>query len=223
MATRKRRVKRPRKVRPVVKEVEEDILEEELQEEVAPAPKPRRRRKAKVVEPEPEEEEYDEDEYEDEEPEPAPKPRRRRKVKVIEPEPEPELEVAEVTDLDVFYGLLENLDDGDTLTITRTGEETWTVSSGDAAPTAPAVQKLRGAAFLDEVCTPEYRAHEEEWTDLTLAEKKQAAKKLKVKWEGHADARVDNIRMTQAVRKHLGIEKFKPQYTGRAARAAIRG
>lgn len=223
MATRKRR-KRTVVKPPVVEEeeiLEEEDLEDDEEEIEEPEPKkPARRRRRKVVEEPTDDDEEEEDEVEEK---PVKKvTRRRTKKKVVEPEPEPEPQVANVSDLDVFYGLLENLDDGATLVITRTGEDTWSVSGGSAAVLASGPQKLKGKAYYDEVYSMEFIEHHEMWKQLTASEKKAQAKKLKATWEPHEDERVEVMRVTAAVRAKLGIEKYKEQYQTRAARAAIK-
>jgi len=224
MAKRRRRTRAR-----VVKPKEEEILEEELleededfeDEEEEPTPKSTtRRRRRKVVEEPPDDEEDEEEE------EPAPKKvTRRRTRKVVKPEPEePEPVKADVSDLDVFYGLLESLDEGQTLVISRTGEDTWSVSSASGGVAAGGgLQKLKGKAYYDEVYSSEFVEHHEMWKELTFAEKKAQARKIKAKWEAHEDSRVEVMRVTAAVRAELKIEKYKPEYRTRAARAAIKG
>jgi len=212
----------------VVKPKEEEILEdeelledledeEEEEEEAKVKPATRRRRRRKVVEEPPD------DDFEDEkEDEPTPKKTRRRtRKKVVEPEPEPVK--ADVSDLDVFYGLLESLDEGHTLVVSRTGEDTWSVSSSGTAAVVAGPQKLKGQAYWMKVLSPEFLEFDEEWKELTFAEKKVKAKKAKARWEAHEDDRVEAMRVKPALMKKLGIEKYKPEYQTRAARAAIKG
>jgi len=239
------RRRKARVVNPVVEEEVEEILEEEELEEdeeevVEPKPATRRRRKRKVVEPEPEE---DEDEEEEEEVEvevvskPAP---RRRKKKVVEPEPEededepaptrrkrvkkvvkPVVEEA-FSSADMFEAILDGLAEDQTVIVTRAGDG-WVLSAGTADTVLAKPTLLRGRAYSDEVQSDEFKAHKAEWRELTFSEKKAHAKKIKAVWEPHDDSRVEVMRITSAVRTKLGIEKYKPEYRSRAARAAIRG
>jgi hypothetical protein len=70
---------------------------------------------------------------------------------------------------------------------------------------------------------PNYLEWINTWKAKSYAEKKAYAKKAKIKWEEHADERIDVMRITQAVREAEGIEKYKPEYRSRQARAALRG
>lgn len=182
-----------------------------------------RRRKPRVVgkeEPvEVEEEEFEDEEEEEEEVEkPAPKRRTRRK-KVVKEEPPEEEELAFSAD-DPIMAIAAQLADGKSLLITKTDEGTFVLAFWSEG--AAVGKQLRGAAYWDEVLSPEYVAHYEEWTELTFAEKKKQAQKLKATWEPHDNPKVEVMRITQAVRTKLGIEKYKEQYKTRADRAAIR-
>lgn len=195
----KRRKRRARVVReePEAEEVLEE-LEEEI-EELEEAPSKRKRRK--VVEPEPE----------------APPKRKRKVARKVELEPE---EPASSEDL--LNCILEGLDDGQSMTITRESDTSWVLAVGGVVEVAPATQKLSGKAYSDEVRSQEFQDHAVVWKELSFEEKLAHAEKLDVQWKEHDDPRVEVIRVTAAVREKLGIEKYKPQYRTRAARAAIR-
>ena len=223
--TRRRRIRRKKVEEPVEEEVIEE--EEELEEELDDL----------------EDDDYDDDEeYEDDdeeelEPEPPPKPTKPAPKKVKKPvakkkpapkpKAEPEPEVIEVKKVDtviaeeVLTGLLDAMDDGQSINITRVSGKQWQLSSGKAAVAAG--PRLKGKEFDIEVQTPEYREWHEDWSTLTYAEKKKEAKRLKANWETHSDERVDNIRISAAVRAKLGIEKYKPEYRTQAARNAVKG
>jgi hypothetical protein len=234
---RRRRIRRKKVEEPVEEEVIEE--EEELEEELDDL--------EDDDDDDDDDDEYDDDdeEYEDEdeeelEPEPPPKPTKPAPKKVKKPvakkkpapkpkaKPEPEEEVIEVKKVDtviaeeVLTGLLDAMDDGQSIIITKVSGKQWQISSGQAAAVA-AGPKFKGKEFDIEVQTPEYREWQEDWSTLTYAEKKKEAKRLKVKWESHNDARVDNIRISAAVRASLGIEKYKPEYRTQAARNAVKG
>ena len=187
-----------------------------------------RRRRARVVKPvEVEEEELlveeEEllDEDDDEEEVVEPKPKRRRK-KVVEVEPEPELEEAAFSSTDLFEAILGGLSEGQSVTITASEDE-WVLSAGGETVAAPKVTLLKGRAYHDEVLAEEFLDWREKWQELTFSEKKAQAKKAKAEWDEHEDPRVEAMRIAAAIREALGIEKYKPEYRTRAARAAIRG
>jgi len=196
---------------------EEELLDEDDDEEEVVEPKPKRRRKKVVeVEPEPESEEYEEEE------EVEPAPRKRRRKKVVEVEPEPESEEAAFSSADLFEAILGGLSEGQSVTITASEDE-WVLSAGGETVAAPKVTLLKGRAYHDEVLAEEFLDWREKWQELTFSEKKAQAKKAKAEWDEHEDPRVEAMRIAAAIREALGIEKYKPEYRTRAARAAIRG
>lgn len=202
----------------------------------------RRKRRARVVREEPEEvlgELENNGDFEDESEEDAPSPPKRKRRKVVESEPEDEkdppkrrkrkttrkvedVEPEPVSSEDLLNCLLEGLDEGQSMTITREGDASWALVSGAVVSAAPAAQKLSGKAYRDEVRSQEFRDHQAVWKELSFEEKVAQAEKLGVEWAEHDDPRVEVMGVTVAVRKKLGIEKYKPQYRTRAARAAIR-
>lgn len=156
--------------------------------------------------------------------------------KVAAPEPEEEVEtdapapkvrkVAQEIVEDIVLELMGALENGQAFAITKVDDSHWTIGPGgaklNAAAAAAASGKLRGAEFMAEVCTPEYLAFDEEWGNLTTAEKMARAKKAGVKWERSEAKQVDLIRLTLAMREKLGIKKYKPQYESRKTRDALR-
>lgn len=183
---------------------DEDFEDEEDEEEEAPPPKAKSRRVTRKV---------------------VPPPAKKAEAPAEEEEAEEETTVAvkrvdTVVAENVLTGLLDALDEGQAVVITRTGANTWQLSSGDGvAPT----KKLRGQEFWNEVLTPEYQEMEEWWGDLDYDGKKKLLKKEKIKWEAHENESVDLIRIRQAYMEAKGIEKYKPEYQKRAAREAIKG
>lgn len=121
----------------------------------------------------------------------------------------------------ILTGLLEGMNNGMAVVITRTGEGKWMFTTGVASVAAG--PKLRGKEYWETVLTQEYKEWQEEWTTLTYAEKVTKAKKMKVTWDRHDDERVDNIRVSAAVQAALGIEKYKPEYRTRAAQERLKG
>ena len=148
-----------------------------------------------------------------------------------DPDDDDEPELVDVEDL--FGQILAGLAEGKAILITRT-KAGWAIHQPpvgpvpvDVAPAVAAVPQpkkgLRGKAFDEAVCTPEYLAWEREWGQLTVAEKKAKAKKAGAKWQAHEHPQVELINLAAAYLKHLGIEKFKPDYKSLAARRAIQG
>jgi hypothetical protein len=236
MAHRAHRVVRHKPVE--VEEVEDDEVddvEEELdaEEEEVEVAKPARRA-ARKIEPEPEEEEEDE---------PAPvkaKPAAKIAVpvkaaakKAAEPEEEEEDEepaakpakvsIRKVDGMvaeNVVTKILEAMDQGKSIVITKTDDNQWQFASAEKFKDP---DKLRGKEYWDKVKNPEYEKWMDDWHNLTYAEKVAKAKKAGVKWEAHDNPKIDVIRLTAAMRAHLGIEKYKEEYMSRTARAALRG
>lgn len=204
-----------------VEDLEDDVVEEEEDEEPPPKAKRQRRKRApRKVEPD-DEEDWDDDEGEDEPP--SPKPAASKKA--APPAKKKDIEVKKVDNQvaeGVLSELLEALDAGQSILVTRLSSSTWQFANAEtvAIPTGP---KLKGKEFDEEVLTVEYREWHDEWKDMTYQEKKAYAKKLKVKWDEHEDQRVDNIRMSSAVRAKLNVEKYKPEYSEKSARDRLKG
>ena len=159
---------------------------------------------------------------------PAAKTGKRTAVEAAE-EGEPDVapvqlpKVADVVMENALTALLDALNDGQTVMLTRVDDSHWTIGPANQKAAMAAAGKLVGKAYWAEVCTPEFLAFDEEWTALTYNEKIARAKKAKVTWE-HADAQqVDVIHMTLAMRESLGIKKYKPEYESRKSRDTIRG
>lgn len=118
--------------------------------------------------------------------------------------------------------LLSALEIGKALQISRTGENTWTAKVVDATVTTSR-KKMFGKEYWDTVLSEDFVNFTEEWKALTYDEKKKKATKLGAKWEAAEDEGIDTMRITAAVREVQGIEKYKPEYQDRTARAALRG
>lgn len=196
---------------------EEEELEEEV-EEPTPAPKRRRgraavkgeARKRKAV------------------------PTKRAPRRVPKPAPVVEEPEEEAFDEDPIEYLIALLEEGKSLTITRAGEDQWIVSQG--APVAVVTKSgrsangVRGKAFEEEAFTPEFMQFIYDdvsgngvgWTTMTPDERYAMAEELEVSWNEHENSKTDAMRMGQAVRESLGVEKWKSQYQSRAARKALR-
>lgn len=124
----------------------------------------------------------------------------------------------------LFEKLLLGMEDGKTMSIKKVGDDKWHVSLTEpvAAPTGKNA-KFAGQEYWREITSDEFNKWQEDWKQLTYAEKVQKATKAGVKWEQHSNPKVDVMRLTEAYRTHMGIEKYKPEYQTRAARQALRG
>jgi len=144
------------------------------------------------------------------------------KTKVVEPESAPaKVKSVATAVVDNFLTpLLDSLTVGKSLVITRVGENKWQMSSADGVATGP---KLRGKEYYDKVLSKEYTDWQADWRLLTFAEKKAKAKKLGVAYTDDDDPRIAAMNMSQSVREHLGIEKYKPEYTTQSSRKTMRG
>jgi hypothetical protein len=208
---------------------------------VAPAPAPVAKKAAKpapvVVE----------DDEEDEEPvkpvkkvAAAPAPKTEKKVApaaapvkkvapVVEADEDEEEEKAPVRKTSTKVGMnpiadfMEMLEVGQSIIITRDSDLTWRVSSGTMtkAPSGK-IMGRQGKAYWEEVANPAFTDWQREWGQKTFAEKKAEAKKLGVTYEAHDNPKIEVMRITEAVREKIGIQKYKPEYASRAARAAIK-
>jgi hypothetical protein len=118
--------------------------------------------------------------------------------------------------------LMENMEVGKAITITRTADDKWIFGTADAAK-ATTANGLRGKPYWLEVLDPSYLAWDVDWRTKTYDEKIKAAKKAGATWKEEKDPRVNILRATEAYRTAMGIEKYKPQYRTRAARAALQG
>lgn len=192
---------------PVVDQTDDDEDEDEDEEEIKPV---RRARKVgdriKTV---------DQMAAEEAAPDPAPAPVSRlpKSVEIL-------MKDAFLTDV------LEAMQDGQTLLITRKKNGTWemrTVQTNAKVLTAEedSMPKLSGKEYWDEVLSPEYRAFYEDWNGKSFEERKAYAKKLKVRWESHESEKIEKMNLGTAVLNHLGIEKYKEQYRSSVARRRI--
>lgn len=112
-----------------------------------------------------------------------------------------------------------------TITCIGDGVYTFTVDRADYAvhKSKPRALGLVGKAYWDEVLNPDFKTWSAEWNELTYDEKVAKAKKAKVTWESHVDTKINVMRMTMAMTTALGLEKYKPEYSTKSARLALRG
>jgi len=117
-------------------------------------------------------------------------------------------------------GLLEAMDDGNSLLITKLETGKWQISTTDAKVVGRGFK--RGRDYDMEVEDPKFHEWRDEWRALSFEEKKKRAKKAGATWEPHDNPQIEVIRMAEAYRAKLGIHKYKPEYRTYAARAAVR-
>jgi hypothetical protein len=212
-------VKKPKKV------VEED---EDEEEEEIPV------RKSKIV-PDDEEEEEDPKSIVRQVAKDLKKGRQvptRASARVLEIEPDPETIVEKQTatllkktGISPIVDILEMMETGKTLVITKEADNTWIVNistQGGVISKLASYNRLSGRQYYEEVTSEEYLQWSKEWKQLTYSEKKSKAIKMGVTWNKHPNPKVDVMRITDAVRQHSGIEKYKPEYATRLSRSRIR-
>lgn len=121
---------------------------------------------------------------------------------------------------DILTGLLEALDEGGkSLVIVKVKDNKWNLSLSDGVK---AGGKMTSSEAWHATVSDEFLEWSKTWNAKSFEEKKKYAKQLKCKWEENDDPRIEVMRITQAVREKEGIEKYKPEYRTRAARAALR-
>jgi len=223
--------------KPVEEEVEDEEVEEVEDTEV----------EEDEVDVEEEDEDYEE-EGEEEEPQPVKKlvsrgiaPRPVAKLPMVQAKPVPKqlklekveeevapaktvkvMKVEETVVASVLMEAMKQLADGKVMIVTNLGNGKFSIGHSDNLPTG-ATSKLRGNAYYDAVVSPEYEKWSAEWKTKTYEEKVRFAQKKKITWDEYPNPKVDVIRLTEAVRTALGIEKYRPEYRTRASRAALRG
>lgn len=183
-----------------------DDADDDDEEEEAPAPV----RKAKKVVVEADEEEA-----------PAPVKKAKRTEDAPAPKKGAEIKTVEATVVEnVFTELIEALEEGKALLITKTKRNQYQVTTGAAV--AMSAKKMAHGEYLAEVIDPAYTEWKEKWRGMSFDAKKKYAIKIKAQWDPHEDEGIEVMRISQAVREAEGIEKYKEEYRDRAARAALR-
>lgn len=190
---------------------EDDVVVDDEDEEEEEAPAPVRKAKKVVAV-----------EADEEDPEPPKKVKKAAPAADEAPKKGAEIRTVEATVVEnVFTELIEALEDGNAIFITKTGKNKYQVTSGAAVVSGSSKRMARGE-YLDEVINPEYKEWKEKWRGLSFEAKKKYAKKLGVEWDAHEDEGIETMRLTQTVRLAEGIEKYKPEYRDRASRSALR-
>lgn len=225
MTRRRRRTVRVRNMRTENENV--DSLDAEVDEEpeeptaevdemeVGERPSPRRRRR-KVEEVKTE----------------RPSPRRRKveDVKVneepaveMDEEPEPESTSVKMDTVQLFNSMLTRLAEGDVLHIKCVASSEYEVSISSSTTLTSVPEKPVVKVSVDDMLTDEFKEWRKAWAALTYEEKVEAAEEAGVEWDRHENPKVDVMRLSAAMREAEGIEKWKPEYSTRKARAAARG
>lgn len=158
----------------------------------------------------------EEDEEEDEEP--------KAKVRSVRLPAEDKVATASVADLG--SALLEVLDAGQSLMLRKVGSN-YAIYKVDANAFTAKGKRGRGDRaiklneFFDIAYSDEFKAWINEWTPLTYEEKVALAKKEGVEWENHETAKIDVMRISEAMREKRGVAKWRPEYESKAARDAL--
>lgn len=217
--TRKRRVSRSRpSAKPAAEEkppVEEPVTEpeQELEEPEPAQPTRRRTRRSALPKPEPT-------------PEAKPLPEKPQTPEEEEEEDwdeEAESEEAslpmQATENEISNAILAVLAVGKSINIMKIGTR-YVISEGQEMTQVS--KRSTYAMTKDEMeaiaMTAEYVEFSKWWPKLTWEEKVAEAEKKKVSWDRHDDAQVDNIRCTVAMRKKMGVRKWKAPYKTRRAK-----
>lgn len=161
--------------------------------------------------------------------EPVPAKAKPAKVAVAEDE-EPEEEPEEVKTVkvrkvsqqvadDLLTSLINALEDGNTLVFTRKGDAIAISTSTQPISSS----KLRGKEYWSKVRNPAYEDWKKEWRQKSFEQKKAYAKKIGAQWDPHDNPKIEEMRVSTAVREKEGISKYQPEYEDRKARASVRG
>ncbi len=132
--------------------------------------------------------------------------------------------VAQVTIADLGSALLEVLDAGQSLFFRKSGSG-YAVYKADASLLMPkgkhGARAIKLNEFFSIAYSDEFKAWINEWTPLTYEEKVALAKKEGVTWENHETAKIDVMRISEAMREKRGVAKWRPEYESKAARDAL--
>lgn len=142
------------------------------------------------------------------------------KEEIIKPEPLPPAGKV-VFSTDPMTDVLDDLAVGHAVVITREDKERFSMRVLETNEFS-ATPVISYTEYLDIVYSDEYKEFEKEWGAMDADERIAYAKKHKIKWEEHDTHRINLMRVTQAVREHRGIEKFKPEWNTKAKRSKIR-
>ncbi len=180
-------------------ETEDDAAEvEDEPEEEALAPKRRRRRRA-APKPEPVEEEPEDEAPEGDEPEETQAPAKRSRRRSREETEEAKATMAEA-DGAFFAGIIDALNSGTSLMISKLDDGRIVVTMQNSVVTKAKKPKR--------VLSEEFKAFKSDWSMKSYEEKLEEAEDLGVLWNEHENESVNVMRLTIAVRKELGVEKY---------------
>lgn len=80
-----------------------------------------------------------------------------------------------------------------------------------------------GKQYWEEVLNPEFTDWIAKWNAMTTTEKYDYAGEHKIEWKHAENQKLDIMNLTEAARLISGVQKYKPEYQSRQARARIRG
>jgi hypothetical protein len=118
--------------------------------------------------------------------------------------------------------LMESLAVKQGLVICRLGENKWKLTLADGEVAQVASTKMVGTAYWKEVLNPEYVEWQEMWKPLSASDKELLCRKVRATWKDSKSPTINAMRMADAYRVKVGIEKYKSQYRLEKQRAAIR-
>jgi len=160
---------------------------------------------------------------------PASKTTRDESTPAIEPEDEEDKTIGKISRSDLAPVMFDLLNQGVKIVMRRMGnqiifskldpEEFKSVEQPQATgkpsrgERSITVKEMRAYAQ-----TADYIEFDEWWSALSFEEKVAEAEDDDVEWERHDNPLVDNLRLTMAMQEARGIEKWKPEYATRAAR-----
>lgn len=113
-----------------------------------------------------------------------------------------------------FDELAQRLQDGETLLIQKKGKG-WLVSKSDAAiqvAKGSGNGKFSGSDYSNEVVSDAYRNWQAEWSPLSMEEKRKKASAVGATWEPHEYMQTEAMRIAEAYREKMGIEKYNEGY-----------
>lgn len=125
--------------------------------------------------------------------------------------------------------IIEVLRKGEALMIRKDGISSYIVS---IVPNEVIVSKtfnnilkkgIIGKQYWEEVLSPEFTEWISKWNAMTVTEKYEYAEKHAIVWKHSDEQKIDIMSLTEAARAAAGVQKYKPEYQSRQARARIRG
>jgi hypothetical protein len=141
-------------------------------------------------------------------------------TEVVETEPVAEQEDAQVeaSTEPTLATVLSKLEEGDAVVVYRNADGVLLLQTLDAYKVSDVAIATGGtgkvpSGFWGKLMSEEYKEWHAEWSQQTYEEKLAYARENKLEWNEYPDdPSVDVIRISMAVQKHLGIEKWNEGY-----------